>query len=196
MTRTKSYSQEKEPILERIIRQIRFLAVRPFVKKESTVLDLGCGYDGKFLKSISSKIKLGTGYDISVKKGKVARNINLFSKRINDKFYLPKNSFDLIVSLAVIEHLDKAQDVLNISYKAIKKNGMLVITTPNPKGKLILEILAFKLKLIDQREIYDHKHYYSKKELKRMLKLAGFKNNKIKISYFWFWCNLLAIATK
>jgi 2-polyprenyl-3-methyl-5-hydroxy-6-metoxy-1,4-benzoquinol methylase len=196
MKRTKSHSQEREPILERILKQIRFIAVRPFVKKESNVLDLGCGYDGEFLKSISSKIRSGIGYDISVKRARVAKNVNLFPKHINNKLHLSKSSFDLITSLAVIEHLDRVQDVLNISYKALKKDGMLVITTPNPKGKFILEILSFKLKLINQREISDHKHYFSKKELKRMLKLAGFKNNKIKISYFWFWCNILAIATK
>lgn len=196
MTRKKSHFQEKEPTLEQILRQLRFFAVRPFVKKESIVLDLGCGYDGEFLKSISSKIKLGTGYDISVKRKKVAKNVNLFSKYINDKLHLPKSSFDLITSLANIEHLEKVQNVLNISYKALKRNGMLIITTPNPKGKFILEVLAFKLKLINQREISDHKHYYSKKELRKMLKLAGFKDNKIKISYFLFWCNVLAIASK
>lgn len=191
-----SHFQGKEPILEWLLRQIRFFAVRPFVKENSIVLDLGCGYDGEFLRSISSKIKSGVGYDLSVKKYKVAKNINLFSKRIDEKLSLPNNRFDLITSLAVFEHLGKAQDVLDKSYKSLSEGGVLAITTPTPKAKIILEILSFKLKLISRREISDHKHYYSKKEIRTMLMKSGFKTNKIKISHFMLGFNTLVVATK
>jgi 2-polyprenyl-3-methyl-5-hydroxy-6-metoxy-1,4-benzoquinol methylase len=191
-----SHFQGKEPILEQILRQIRFLVVRHFVKQNSTVLDLGCGYDGEFLRSISSKIKSGVGYDLSVRKNKVARNINLYSKRIDEKLVLPKNYFDLITSLAVFEHLRKAQEILKKSYHSLKTDGILVITTPSPRAKIILEFLAFKLNLISRQEISDHKHYYSKREIRRVFIKSGFKPHKVKVSYFGLGFNTLIVATK
>lgn len=194
--RNLSHFQGKEPFLEQILRQIRFLAVRPLIKNGTTVLDLGCGYDAEFLRTISPKIKLGIGFDISVKKKEIAKNIKLFSKKINSKLKLPKNYFDTITSLAVFEHLGKTQEVVNFSFNALRKGGTLAITTPNPKGKFLLEFLAFKLRLISQTEINDHKHYYSKNEIRKLFINAGFKKQNIKISYFWFWCNILATAKK
>jgi len=195
-SRLYSHFQEEEPILEQILRQIRFFIVKPLVKKNSIVLDLGCGYDGEFLKKISSKIIEGVGYDLSVKKVKVAKNINLFSKKIDEKLTLPKNYFDLVISLAVFEHLGKTQDVLNNSYKSLKRGGLLIITTPSPKAKAILELLAFRLRLISQREISDHKHYYNKNEITKMLVVAGFKKDKINISRFLLGFNTLVVVTK
>jgi 2-polyprenyl-3-methyl-5-hydroxy-6-metoxy-1,4-benzoquinol methylase len=194
--RHKSHFQGKEPFLEEFLRQIRFLMVRPFVKQESVVLDLGCGYDSAFLKSISPKISIGVGYDLNVSKKKAAKNLELFSKKIDEKLILPKNYFDLITSLAVFEHLGKAQETLNNAYKSLKAGGTLAITTPSPKAKIILEILAFKLKLISRQEISDHKHYYSKREIRKMFMNAGFKPSKITISYFAFGFNTLATAKK
>ncbi len=191
-----SHFQNEEPFLEEILRQIRFLAVTPLVKQNSTVLDLGCGFNGRFLKRISKKIKEGTGYDVSVKKEPVASNIKLFPKQIEGKLTLPRNHFDLITSMAVFEHLGKTQTILNNSYRALKKGGIFVITTPNPKGKPLLDLLAFKLKLISQVEISDHKHYYTPEEIRKLFLRAGFKKNKINISYFWFGCNIMARAAK
>lgn len=183
-------------MLEQILRQIRFLVVRPFIKDGSMVLDLGCGYDGEFLKSISSKIESGVGYDLSVKRKKVAKNINLFSKKIDEKLILPNNYFDLITSLAVFEHLGKVQEILKRSYHSLKTNGVLVITTPSPGAKIILEFLAFKLHLISETEISDHKHYYSKKEIQKIFISSGFKPRNVKISYFGLGFNTLVVATK
>lgn len=193
MNRNKSHFQENEPILEKLLQRIRFHKVIPFVKNGYKVLDLGCGYDGVLLQTLSSKISEGVGIDVSVTKNKVAKNIRLITSKKNR---LPPNHFDLAICLAVIEHLEDPQTFLNHAYKSLKSGGNLIITTPSPVAKPILEYLAFKVGVISKQEIKDHKKYYNTKELKELLAKSGFKSKNINIHTFSFGFNTFALAKK
>jgi hypothetical protein len=56
--------------------------------------------------------------------------------------------------------------------------------------------MAFKLGMISNQEIKDHKKYYNEKELKDLLVTSGFKSKKIEIRYFSFGLNTAATAIK
>ena len=195
MKRIKSHFQEKEPILEKFLQKLRFQKVIPFVKNRDRVLDLGCGYKGALLKKISPKIEDGLGVDISVTNKKIANNITLVSNK-KGNIYIPQNHFDLAISLAVIEHLNNPLDLVKKVYKSLKKGGTLLITTPSPTAKPILEFLAYKVGVISKQEIKDHKKYYNKEKIRILLKNAGFNMRGIKIEYFLLGLNTLAIAKK
>lgn len=193
MKRTRSHFQGKEPFLEKILQFLRFRKVFPFVRKNFKVLDIGCGYTGTFLKSISSDIDEGVGIDISVSKNSIAENIKLIPQK---SARLPNNYFDLVTCLAVVEHLEKPTNLLTTAYKSLKNNGKLILTTPSPIAKPILEFLAFKIGIISKQEIKDHKKYYGKTELIELLTSCGFKQKNIEFKYFSFELNTLVVAKK
>ncbi len=195
-TRTYSHFQAPEPILENFIRHLRYRAIKKYVQNDSKVLDLGCGYEGWLLLRISPIIKRGVGYDLSVSNKKTPNNIKLKKGRVDKKVQELKNSYDLVIALAVLEHTLSPERLVAEAFRTLKPGGKLIITTPPESAKPILEILAFKLGLLSKKEIEDHKQYFNKTSLKELLRHAGFKNRKTDLKTFMFGFNLLAIASK
>lgn len=179
----------KNSLLDRIIRNIRTKKVIQKIKKGSIIVDLGCD-EGHFLISIKDKIKKGYGFDKFIKNHQIGKVI---FKKVDLEKNIPKIKTDYVTLLAVIEHLNNPDKVLKNSYNILKKGGTILLTTPSPSAKFVLESLA-KLKLIDENQIKDHKHYFSKKEIYNLLKKQGFR--KIKVNYFELGMNLFAIAVK
>ena len=102
-------------------------------------------------------------------------DLNLLDEKVENNFY------DIIILTAVIEHLDNPEKILNILKKLIN-NGIIFLTAPSWKSKPILEFLAYKLKVINEHLIREHKRYYDLEEYKKLSKLI---NLKIKKFYFF-----------
>jgi 2-polyprenyl-3-methyl-5-hydroxy-6-metoxy-1,4-benzoquinol methylase len=192
--RKTSHAQEKEPILEYLLRELRFRKVFKYVKKDSIVADLGCGYHGAFLKRISKKIKKGIGYDVAVTASGLPENIILKKGILGKVNTFPKDYFDIVVALAVLEHIDNPEVFLRLAKSMLKKGGVLIITTPHKKGKKALEILSSRLGAVSRGEITDHKIYFDKDGLKKLLKKCGLK--VVKLETFEFGLNLFSAAQK
>ena len=79
--------------------------------------------------------------------------------------------------LALIEHIEIASvtKLFRELSRILKPGGKVVLTTPTPFGKVILEFLAFKMHIISAKEVGDHKKYYEKKDLENLAKNYGFK---------------------
>lgn len=193
MNRATSHFQKNEPPLETLLRYLRYKKVKPFIKRGSTLLDLGCGYNAWFLNKVSKKIRKGTGVDFSVNKRPEKNNINLLSSDLNNKLPFKSNSFDQVTALAIIEHLDNPEKFVSECKRVLKKKGELIITTPHIKSRRLLETLA-KLSLISKHEIADHKVYFNENTLKVSLKKGGF--SKVNIEAFELGLNLFARCTK
>lgn len=194
--RTFSWGESKKSLLDVIIEKIRYKKVSELITPGSTILDLGCGHDASLLRKYAQTIRYGVGIDISVSKEHLPNNIELIEKQVELSNKLKPNSFDTIFALALLEHLSKPKFALSESYKLLKRGGKLVITTPSQRAKAILEFMAYRLKLIDQGEISDHKHYYSKNTLLDDLIKCGFSRNNVNIKTFEFGLNLFAVAKK
>ncbi len=181
--------------LDKFIRWLRFDNLIREITPNSVVCDLGCGKDLKFLRYISSKIEKGIGIDKNCEdfqEGKLQR----IGLKVDGDLPLEKESVDIVTMSAILEHLEHPEDVLKECYRALKKGGKIILTTPSPVAKPILEILAFRLKIIDAEEIRDHKNYFSKKDLKKILINSGFEQKNIKVSSFEFGLNNKAVAIK
>lgn len=194
-SRNVSHFQKKEPLLENILRTLRFRQIEKYVPSDSYVLDLGCGYQGKLLQLLSNKIKRGVGYDISVSKKPIANNIKLTSGSLNTKLPFKKSNFDLVIASAVIEHVKHPNLLISEGYRLLKPKGQLLLTTPSAKARSLLEWLA-KLKLLSREEIADHKRYYTKEKLINLLTKNGFSEKKIEVSTFELGFNIFVKATK
>ena len=87
--------------------------------------------------------------------------------------------------LAVFEHIEyeSLSFVISEIRRVLKKEGLLIITTPSPWADKLLHQMA-KFGLISSVEIHEHKHHYSKQKIEEIIKESGFSNKKIKSGYF------------
>lgn len=169
--------EDNWPLFEKFLGYLRYLKIRKYIKKEPkpVCVDIGCGFNGRFLVSISKHIKKGYGFDLQANE-QIIRNVKIVNNtKFNGKIPLKNATVDRVFMLAVIEHLDMktAQDMVNESARVLNKDGLLVLTTPTPMGKPVLEFLSFKLGLISKESILEHQHYYTESELKSVLENAG-----------------------
>ena len=185
-------NREKK-LMERFLRARRIAIVRKYITKQSIVCDIGCGHEGYLLHSLSNNFAYGYGFDKEVVKSKVS-NIKLINSDIEKQINLASNTIDVIFMLAVIEHLDNAEKLIEECCRMLKNGGKLVITTPTKSSKWLLELLAFKLKLLDAKNMAEHKHYFDRKEITSLLAVNGFKNVSVKT--FQLGLNMLIVAQK
>ncbi len=127
----KYYSLAKQGSLD--IRHQGMRILKDLVHKAKKVLDLGCG-EGTRLNLVLTKKQQGTGVDISSTAIFLGRKnyseIN-FIKADLEKIPLGNNSFDLVYSAYVLEHLQDPEKVLKEAIRLTQKDGYLVLIAPN-----------------------------------------------------------------
>jgi len=127
--------------MEALLQKFRFKKVLPYLKGD--VLDFG-GNDGELKQYVKGNYTL-VNYDHSPMKDK---------------------TFDTVVALAVVEHIevDDVYSIFNTLQSKLNPDGVIFLTTPTPLSKPILEFMAL-LNIVDRDNIKEHKHYWTKKEL-------------------------------
>jgi 2-polyprenyl-3-methyl-5-hydroxy-6-metoxy-1,4-benzoquinol methylase len=186
-------------VVDRFVRSIRTRRIRAWLKPTDVVLDFGCGQENWFLRSSSASIAGGIGIDPNL-------NPNL------DQVFPPNGAvqakkctieefststltkFDVITWIAVIEHFHRndAEAFLLKCVSLLKPGGKILLTTPTPRSKPILEFLAYKLRLISEDEIRDHKIYYDRPMMESILKRSEMTMETYKT--FQFSLNSLVVA--
>jgi ubiquinone/menaquinone biosynthesis C-methylase UbiE len=194
MDRSHSHFENEEPFFEKFLCEFRFRKIVKYIPANSKILDVGCGYNGKLLYKIKDKIKAGFGIDISVNQEHRDDKITLIKHNLTQPLPFENNSFDVVTSLANLEHLQNPEYSLEEIHRILKPGGLLLLTTPTTFSKPVLEFLSYKLGLISQQEIRDHKQYANKKILANYCKKIGFSS--FKHSYFQFWMNNFLRAKK
>jgi glycosyltransferase involved in cell wall biosynthesis len=200
--RKASFGEHKRSFLDNVIFQFRLAQIIPHIPKNiETIADYGCGFRADTLKFLLEKKygKHGYGVDLSVTKEedflKANENISFSEADFElGKTVLKDNSIDVALSLAVLEHLNNPEIYLKDIYRTLKPGGCLLLTTPSPYSKPVLEFLAHKLKVIDKHEIDDHKHYFTLQELEDITKKVGFSFSQA--NYFELGVNDFLIARK
>jgi 2-polyprenyl-3-methyl-5-hydroxy-6-metoxy-1,4-benzoquinol methylase len=115
---------------------LRLKQISPY-KSSGKALDIGCG-PGYFLTAAQ---KLGFevyGLDPSNYIVEMAQKTwgNKVQLGVIETANYPSENFDLIVAFDTFEHIYKPKEFLDSIYKFLKPNGVLAITTPNPKSLL------------------------------------------------------------
>jgi len=147
-------------ILDFLTARIRYSQVLPYIKDlerkygRLRILDAGGG-DGSLCDVLRSR-----GHDVVVldisDRGEVRADLNK-PLPFKDK------SFDVVVSPAVVEHLNNWETALE-EFKRVGK--AVILTTPTPLAKPVLELLA-KFNLVNRSHIEDHKHYLTDEEIRK-----------------------------
>ncbi len=179
--------------LDKFIAWIRYRQLDKFVKEGFRVADVGCGRKGALLYRYKNKIKYGLGFDF---RQHDHEDGNL--KFVNNKGWadlsFEGHAFDLVFLIATLEHLDDANKMFLDIRNICDEGGIFVMTTPTIIAKPILEFMAFKLHIINEAEILEHKHYYNKEEIKKLYEANGF--TMLKYKKFCFGMNSLAVGEK
>ena len=197
--RNTSFSESEMSLIDKLIYHLRIRPVRPHLTGVDCFVDIGCDYDAKLLRTLIKKynVSKAVGIDLIIDPNIKNPKLRFEQKNINtEKINLANEEADMITALALIEHLDTPEHLLNESFRILKHGGKLILTTPSPWAKPILDFLAHRLRIISRREIDDHKNYFNKEQLLEMLLSAGFKENKIKIRSFLFGFNNLVCCVK
>ena len=184
----------KEELLEPFLRKMRIRKIKPHIPKDCVLCDVGCGFNAKFLHDISPYVRKGIGLDKKIENFKSV-NLELIKSKIEKELPLPSSHVDCITLLAVLEHLEYPENILKECHRILKPEGVLILTSPTPLSKPLLEFLSFKLNIVSPVEISDHKNYFNSAQLIRILKdECGFR--RVIAKTFQFGLNNFVIANK
>jgi len=135
--------------------------------KNPKLLDIGCG-DGAFLMLVKrySWDCYGTEYHDNLIKRLKIKGIEA-KKNLED--FIGKQQFDIIRMSHVLEHLNDPNKTLEIIYKLLKNDGILIIGVPNftTISKAFREHYALHLPY--------HRYHFSELNIKILLNRHGFK---------------------
>jgi 2-polyprenyl-3-methyl-5-hydroxy-6-metoxy-1,4-benzoquinol methylase len=117
--------QVQSGLLSPFLRSRRLVVARPLLK--GRVLDFGCG-TGQLASSVTPEAYLGVDRDkasLEIARQQFPRH--QFAES------LPANSaFDTIIALAVVEHIQQPQHLLQQFKALLGPGGQIVLTTPHP----------------------------------------------------------------
>jgi len=145
------------------------------------ILDVGCGL-GYGSKMLYDDYKSVIAFDIS-------KDAILYAKKkYKGPIYLRADAqtlpfkdeiFDSVVALEIIEHVNSDIQMLKEIFRVLKKNGILILSTPNVahlqnriKSLLLMKNLIKKYAHKPKNPY--HKREYTPKQIAKLLKSAGF----------------------
>ncbi len=147
-------------ILDPLTKYFRYRKVLPLLykiekkyKRPLKILDAG-GADGDFHLILKKR-----NHIVYILDNQSKENVD-YVVDLEKKLPFKDKEFDLVVSLAVIEHLYNWEGCLE-EFKRVSEN--IILTTPTRLGKPILEFFAL-LNLVNKEHIKDHKYYLTKED--------------------------------
>ena len=144
-------------------------------RKTNKILDVGCG-PGLFL--IEAKKRGWDVYGTEFTDNQITylkeKGINTYQGKLKNRCF-DENSFDIIISSEVIEHINNPLEEMILFKSFLRKGGLVYITTPNFNA-IERHILKGDYEVIEYPE---HLSYYTPKTIDLLLKSNGFKKVKI-----------------
>lgn len=132
------------------------------------ILDAGCG-TGQMLKHLATH-GLAVGIDSSPEAIQFAASRDAQHLVLGSIFDLPfePGSFDCVLSLDVIEHVDDDRELVRHLYSVVKPGGHMIVTVP-----------AFQVLWSEHDEVNWHKRRYRARQLDTLLRETGLEIERL-----------------
>lgn len=187
--------EDNWPWFEKMLAYFRYSKINKYLKGwKPRCVDIGCGFNGRFLRSISAKIESGYGVDLRANDATYGNVQVINNESLGGKLPLTDGSIDIVFMLAVMEHLDDCSLLIAEGARVLESGGLFIATTPTVGAKWLLEFLSFKLHMISKESILEHKHYYIEKELRELFEKNGLA--VARYSKFQFGFNQIIVGKK
>jgi 2-polyprenyl-3-methyl-5-hydroxy-6-metoxy-1,4-benzoquinol methylase len=167
------------------------------------VLDLGCG-NGSLSHVIAEKGYEVVGIEESAQGVSIARNNFPNCHFIRSSIYdLPyselENSFDIVISVEVIEHLFYPKELVKSAKRCLKNDGRLILSTPY-HGYWKNLVLSLSGKMDKHFHVLwdgGHIKFFSLKTLSNLLEAEGFTDIEFKFAgrFPYLWKSMLCSCT-
>lgn len=145
---------------------MRLRKVLPYLKRypDCRLLDIGCGWEARLLRTMEPYIAEGLGVDSKAPKIYEPK-LKTYELRLEDRLPFEDASFDVITMLAVMEHLENDEQILVECARLLRPGGGLLVTVPSRYAKPVLEFLSYRVGIVNADEVRDHKRYYNRADL-------------------------------
>ena len=107
-----------------------YLYAKNYIKSSDKVLEVGSG-KGAFAKHLTTKDYIGLDFSENAKKMAAENGITIENEMIQDYSDKYPNSFDVVVSFQVLEHVSDSKGFIEAKIKALKQGGKMVIAVPS-----------------------------------------------------------------
>jgi ubiquinone/menaquinone biosynthesis C-methylase UbiE len=157
--------------MQRFWQRQRYKIITSFAGYPHRILDVGCG-TSKILGALPQAI----GLDINFKK--LRYNLSLGNTLVNAdirNLCFKDASFDEVICSEVIEHLEHQDCIFQELKRVLKKNGILILGTPDYSRFSWILIEWLYRRLIPGGYADEHISHYTKKDLVKRLQNSGFK---------------------
>ncbi len=159
------------------------------VPAKSRVLEIGCadGFLGEYLKKEKKCEVLGVEIDAEAVKKATSRTIEAICGDVENEKIVKKidnlGKFDVVLALAVIEHLKDPKKALQKWQNFLKKDGRLIISTSN------IANWSARLKILHGNFTYEdyglfdrtHLHFFTLNSFKKLIEESGYLIKDLKI---------------
>lgn len=196
--RTSSYGQHnRQTVVDRFGVWLGTLEVRRNADfRDKRIIDLGCGFNATFARTQFGVVDSATLVDVALAPDladnpRVTAIEGSLPKVLPG---LPARSYDIVLCLSVLEHLDDPQEALGEIHRILAESGVAILNVPSWLGKPMLELAAFRLGVSPAEEMDDHKAYYDPKDLWPLLVRAGFRPSQIRCHRHKFGLNTSAVC--
>src|ERR1035437_6304488 len=151
------------------------------------ILDAGSGF-GQYTFFMSGMNKKWAIDAVDVKEEQIADCTDFFKRigRVNVNFaianlteYTKPDTFDLILSVDVMEHIEEDELVFRNFYRSLTPGGMLLISTPSDQGGSDVHDHEAEHSFIDEHV----RDGYNIEEIQEKLKRAGFSKTTARYDY-------------
>ncbi|MBY0516463.1 MAG: methyltransferase domain-containing protein [Bacteriovoracaceae bacterium] len=146
------------------------------LNRKSKILDFGSG-KGEFLKRAHlAQYSDLFGTDIMPRPEFLPKDIQWLQTDLNSGVQIQSESFETIVSLEVIEHLENPRQMIRDLKNILKSKGYLILSTPNNGSIRSLLALIFKGHFVSflERDYPAHITALTRLDLKRILEEQEF----------------------
>lgn len=175
---------------------------KPEGQGQLRILDLGCG-NGSLSNVIAQKGYKVTGIEESPSGVEIAQYNFPDCQFIQGSIYSPpqnilNNSFDIVISVEVIEHLFYPKELPRLAKQCLKPGGRLIVTTPY--NGYIKDLALALLGAMDRHHtaLWDGGHikFFSVKTLSQLLEAEGYTDLNFQFAgrIFYLWKAMLCSA--